>query len=227
MRTAWWLSVSMLLLIFPRMGYADAAAERKLQAELRTTVKQIEKVNDQVDRLESLLASLSENKAQFAGYGVFRHEGDLNRVREQLYKARALQGELTARKLYLNHLLDTKTSWQKRTQAGTPDSLVPTPNPEACESGALNVDGKWFCMKPVPAAPAAPLPDDKPQAAAPPPCPLGTVEENGTIYCLGEEPGALAPWDNTLGNLLLDEKGEVVETAPAPDMSLVQKLRLK
>lgn len=173
---------SALMLLLPVSSHADKAVP--LAEELQSTLSQIEMIQDRISRLESLRDSLSAQQASYAGYGFARPSGDLERVRNALYEAKAQRGRLVARKVYLQHRIQVEGALEPGETAYTSETVEdkPTQAPENCSLGAVNVRGKWHCLKRQ--TRYTPRPEKKTEK-----CELGTVDLHGKSYCLGKEPG--------------------------------------
>ncbi|MCB0418087.1 MAG: hypothetical protein KDD39_10575, partial [Bdellovibrionales bacterium] len=143
-------------------------------------------IQEKISRLESLKDSLSSQQASYAGYGFPSTGGDLERVRNALYEAKAQKARLVARKVYLQHRIQSEGALEPGETAYTSETVEDksTEAPENCPIGAVNVRGKWHCLKRQ-TLNKAPQKEEKKSET----CDLGTVELHGKTYCLGMEPG--------------------------------------
>ncbi|MEZ4751839.1 MAG: hypothetical protein R3B54_14765 [Bdellovibrionota bacterium] len=141
-------------------------------------------IQEKISRLESLRDLLIGAASQLRRLRLPRANGDLQRVSSSLYEAKALHGRLVARKVYLQHRIQAEGALEPGESAYTSETVEdkPTQAPENCPLGAVNVRGKWHCLKRQTKNEVSP--EKKTEK-----CDLGTVEVHGKSYCLGKEPG--------------------------------------
>ncbi len=213
----------MTLLFLVAMTWASAlVAESKVEAQVQQIDTQIRVVKRRAQELESLLASLTENQSNFAGYGIPRTQDDTARVRQELYRARAEVGELAARRLYLTHSMKTQKTAPNKNQ-GAVEAVDPTPtvNPQDCSHGVVKVGDKWHCVLKQSAnelSPAELNPEPKPELASG--CDLGSFEIDGETHCIGSEPGGPLRAKMSLdflGALMTDDPDHQSEEVPMSD----------